>query len=401
MLEPDHASNVIESVPKEKVPEQLSYFNGTTLQLIGWRLLGILLSAITLGIGAPWAQCMIYRWETKHTYINGKQLYFDGRGHQLLGKYLLWGLLTLITVGIYAVFIPVRMHKWRVSHTRFAVPSDLGTDEPSGAVIFGFILAGIAVVIATVLILLVLIPKFGNTSNKLDWSILEKYKDRFDDEVNDDPAEDFEDRFVLDQDINSYIIDNGDGTFSVIYGDLPTDEQIDSELPQETTSPENSELQNEYDFTDDPRIIGSWLMRAVLMIDGSPSELEAAELSLKDDGTFSYFKDLFSGGSSGWHPDGIGESRSNGRYTFKDGVLTLYYGSYFVEEYSSEPGYWKTTDKVVVQQITFTENEYAIYFSSFGDVMGYNGYFEPIEYCPRIVSSIEDTLEAIYPNGLN
>ena len=82
-------------------------------------------------------------------------------------------------------------------------------------------------------------------------------------------------------------------------------------------------------------------------------------------------------------------------------MLTLYYGSYFVAEYSREPGYWTTTDTVVVQQITFTENEYAIYFSSFGDVMGYNGCFEPIEYCPRIVSSIEDTLEAIYPNGLN
>ena len=32
-----------------------SYFDGTTLQLIGWRFLGSLVSLITLGLCTPWA----------------------------------------------------------------------------------------------------------------------------------------------------------------------------------------------------------------------------------------------------------------------------------------------------------------------------------------------------------
>jgi len=42
--------------------EHNSYFDGGLLQLIGWNILGILLTLITLGIGFPWAICMKYRW---------------------------------------------------------------------------------------------------------------------------------------------------------------------------------------------------------------------------------------------------------------------------------------------------------------------------------------------------
>lgn len=127
-------------------PEE-SYFDGRTIQLIGWRLLGLLLTGITLGIGAPWAQCMILRWEVRHTVINGKRLCFTGRGLQLLGKYLLWGLLTVITLGIYAIFIPVRMQKWRVSHTHF----DTGHEPPKQSVSAGLIIGiigGVALFLA-------------------------------------------------------------------------------------------------------------------------------------------------------------------------------------------------------------------------------------------------------------
>lgn len=44
------------SAQKEK-----SYFDGGLLQLVGWQILGGLVSAITLGICFPWAICMIYR----------------------------------------------------------------------------------------------------------------------------------------------------------------------------------------------------------------------------------------------------------------------------------------------------------------------------------------------------
>ena len=57
---------------------QESYFDGGLLQLIGYNILGILVTVFTLGICLPWAYCMIYRWETKHTVINGRRLEFDG-----------------------------------------------------------------------------------------------------------------------------------------------------------------------------------------------------------------------------------------------------------------------------------------------------------------------------------
>jgi hypothetical protein len=121
-------------------PTTESYFDGKTIQLIGWRLLGLLLTGITLGIGAPWAYCMILRWEAKHTVVNGKRLCFTGRGLQLLGKFLLWGLLTVITLGIYIIFIPVRMYKWRISHTRFAEEADLApTESNSTGLIIGVV----------------------------------------------------------------------------------------------------------------------------------------------------------------------------------------------------------------------------------------------------------------------
>ena len=48
-----------------------SYFDGGLSQLIGWKLLGALITLLTFGICFPWAICMIYKWEAKHTVING------------------------------------------------------------------------------------------------------------------------------------------------------------------------------------------------------------------------------------------------------------------------------------------------------------------------------------------
>ena len=67
-----------------------SYFDGTTLQLIGWRFLGSLVSLITLGLCTPWAFTMIYRWEANHTYIEVRKLRFDGSALQLFGKWIVW-----------------------------------------------------------------------------------------------------------------------------------------------------------------------------------------------------------------------------------------------------------------------------------------------------------------------
>jgi uncharacterized membrane protein YjgN (DUF898 family) len=46
-----------------------SYFDGGLAQLIGYKILGTLVTVLTLGICTPWAITMIYNWETKHTHF--------------------------------------------------------------------------------------------------------------------------------------------------------------------------------------------------------------------------------------------------------------------------------------------------------------------------------------------
>lgn len=64
--------------------------------------------------------CMIKRWETEHTYIEGKQLEFTGDPFELFAKYIIWWFLTIITIGIYSLVIPVRLKQWEVEHIQFA-----------------------------------------------------------------------------------------------------------------------------------------------------------------------------------------------------------------------------------------------------------------------------------------
>lgn len=97
-----------------------SYFDGGLLQLIGWRILGALITILTLGICYPWAICMIYRWEAKHTVINGHRLKFTGTAWQLFGNWIKWVLLTIITLGIYGFWLNIKLIKWKTKHTVFA-----------------------------------------------------------------------------------------------------------------------------------------------------------------------------------------------------------------------------------------------------------------------------------------
>lgn len=96
-----------------------SYFDGGLLQLIGWRILGWLITTVTLGICYPWACCMVVSWETKHTVINGKRLYFDGSALQLFGNWIKWLLLCVITLGIYSFWLRIALKKWKTKHTHF------------------------------------------------------------------------------------------------------------------------------------------------------------------------------------------------------------------------------------------------------------------------------------------
>lgn len=99
---------------------QESYFDGGLFQLIGWRILGFIVTAFTLGICFPWAYCMIYRWEAKHTVICGHRLRFDGTALQLFGNWIKWLLLTIVTIGIYGFWVGIKLKKWQTKHTLFA-----------------------------------------------------------------------------------------------------------------------------------------------------------------------------------------------------------------------------------------------------------------------------------------
>lgn len=104
---------------KEKQVRTDSYFDGGLLELIGWRILSFLIKAITLGIGAPWADCMLYSYQFKHTVYNGKRLKFEGTGGDLFVNRFIWIFLTIITLGIYGFFVPVKKTKWVISNLHF------------------------------------------------------------------------------------------------------------------------------------------------------------------------------------------------------------------------------------------------------------------------------------------
>lgn len=100
--------------------EHNSYFDGGLFQLLGWRILGFLVTALTLGICYPWAVCMVENWKVKHTVIEGRRLAFDGKAVQLFGNWIKWLLLVIITLGIYSFWLAIAMKKWVAKHTYFA-----------------------------------------------------------------------------------------------------------------------------------------------------------------------------------------------------------------------------------------------------------------------------------------
>ncbi len=115
-VQPVIPSEPVQVISRGDIPSE---FDGKLLQLIGWYLLGFLVTVVTFGIGKPFAECFILNWQYKHTKINGRRLCFDGNGFQLLGKYIIWTLLSIITLGIYLIFLPVQWNKWVIKHTHY------------------------------------------------------------------------------------------------------------------------------------------------------------------------------------------------------------------------------------------------------------------------------------------
>lgn len=97
-----------------------SYFDGGLLGLIGNSILMALIIVFTFGFGTPWALCMYFSWELKHTVIEGRRLKFIGHGGDLFVQYIKWSFLTFITFGIYGFWFGIKMQEWKVKHTVFA-----------------------------------------------------------------------------------------------------------------------------------------------------------------------------------------------------------------------------------------------------------------------------------------
>lgn len=96
-----------------------SYFDGGVFQRLGWKILGSLVTTVTLGICYPFAVCWLYAWEAKHTVIDGRRLKFTGSAGGLFGTWILCLLLSIVTCGIYAFYVPIKIRRWRESNTFF------------------------------------------------------------------------------------------------------------------------------------------------------------------------------------------------------------------------------------------------------------------------------------------
>ena len=115
------------------LPPQTSSFDGTLWQMIGWQIACWAITLITFGIAYPWGACLLFRWETEHTTINGKRLKFTGTGGDLfllyLQLYLIFAGLILVSallifllpfvLVLFGPYMALRIKRWRVEHTEF------------------------------------------------------------------------------------------------------------------------------------------------------------------------------------------------------------------------------------------------------------------------------------------
>lgn len=94
-------------------------FDGSAGDFFVVYLLAGLLYMFTLGLGGPWAMCMVKKWESEHTLVNGRRLTFNGSGSALLGLYIVTMLLAIVTLGIYLFWGIPKIVGWMVENTDF------------------------------------------------------------------------------------------------------------------------------------------------------------------------------------------------------------------------------------------------------------------------------------------
>ena len=97
-----------------------SKFKGGLLGLIGVNILSFLITFCTIGLAAPWAVCIKYKWELNNTIIKGRRLKFVGSGSSLFLHYIKWWILTVITFGIYGFWLKIKMLQWKTENIVFS-----------------------------------------------------------------------------------------------------------------------------------------------------------------------------------------------------------------------------------------------------------------------------------------
>lgn len=96
-----------------------SHFEGRLLEYLGYKMLNMILTAITFGFAKPWADVIFYEYKYSHTIYDGKRLKFVGKGAELYVESFKWTFFTIITFGIYGLWVPLKKERWVVSHICF------------------------------------------------------------------------------------------------------------------------------------------------------------------------------------------------------------------------------------------------------------------------------------------
>lgn len=136
--------------------EYTGTFNGTGGQLFGIMFVGILLSVITLGIYMPWFMCKVWTYFAKNIEIveNGRKVgtfEFKGEGAPLLGICIVGILLSAVTLGIYSFWFRINLLKYLTEATTvtFEGQTSRMTFVGTGGKFFVLVLVGVLLSIVT------------------------------------------------------------------------------------------------------------------------------------------------------------------------------------------------------------------------------------------------------------